>query len=61
MSNYFKCTNTVDRDEDPIFVKADSEAEARAAVYEAIGSMPPSMLIFEKIPALPEGEEALNA
>jgi len=55
--SFYKCTNTVDEDEDPIFIIADSQHAARALVYENIGPIPPSMLVFEEIPELPDGEE----
>lgn len=56
----FKFTNTVDGDEDPIFIRAGSEAAARAIFRNQIGDMPDSMLKVDAVDGLPEGAEAFN-
>lgn len=56
---YFKFTNTLDGDEDPVFVMAADEAEARGVFERSIGRMPRSMLKVEPVEALPDGEVAL--
>lgn len=57
----FKFTNTVDGDEDPIFINAASENAARAIFRNQIGDMPDSMLKVEPVDALPDGFEAFFA
>lgn len=56
----FRFTNTVDGDEDPIFIWAISEADALMVFGNEIGAMPRSMLKIEPIEELPEGAEAIN-
>lgn len=58
---FFKFTNTVDGDDDAIFVEAESEAAARGVFSAQIGPMPPSMLKVELVATLPDGEEAITA
>lgn len=53
---FWKFTNTVDEDEDPIFVSADDEASARQAFAEQIGEIPASMLRVEQCEA-PDDED----
>lgn len=58
---FFKFTNTVDGDEDPIFISAETEAAAREAFSENIGEMPASMLIVTECADLPEDAEVIHA
>ena len=58
---YFKFTNTVDGDEDPVFVSANDEASARKAFTENIGEMPASMLKVAVCDDLPEDAEVIHA
>ncbi|TIM41778.1 MAG: hypothetical protein E5Y55_24170 [Mesorhizobium sp.] len=56
----FKFTNTVDGEEDPIFIYAGSEVSAFNIFKALIGDMPRSMLKIEEVEDLPEGVEAIN-
>lgn len=56
----FKFTNTVDGDEDPIFIYASNEATAINIFKSQIGDMPRSMLKIEPVDDLPAGAEAIN-
>lgn len=58
---FFKFTNTVDGDEDPIFVAAETETEARSAFANTIGEMPVSMLRVSECEDLPEDAEVIHA
>ena len=61
--NFFKFTNTVDGDEDPIFIAASDENAARKAFAENVGEMPASMLRVSSIPddELPEDADVIHA
>ena len=56
----FKFTNTIDRDEDPIFIRAETEQDARNEFTTEIGEIPASMLKVESVAALPDGHTCLN-
>lgn len=60
---FFKFTNTVDGDDDPIFIAATDEAAARKAFAENIGEVPASMLVVLNIAddELPEDAEVIHA
>jgi len=58
---FFKFTNTVDGEEDPIFIAAADEASARNAFSQNIGVVPASMLRVEPCEDLPEDAEVIHA
>lgn len=60
---FFKFTNTVDGDEDPIFIAAKDEATARKTFAENIGEIPASMLRVSSIAddELPEDADVIHA
>lgn len=58
---YFKFTNTVDGDEDPVFVSAGNEADARKAFSENIGDVPASMLNVTECSDIPEDADVIHA
>lgn len=58
---FFKFTNTVDEDEDPIFISASDEATARKAFSEFIGELPPSMLRVTECEDLPEDADVIHS
>lgn len=55
----YEFTNTVDGDEDPIFIEAATEDDARTVFAAQIGPMPANMLKVREIQSIPEGHDLL--
>lgn len=56
----FKITNTVDGDDDPMFVEAETEAAALKIFRDAGFNLPANMLRVAVVPSLPDGHELFN-
>lgn len=59
--NFFKVTNTIDGEDDPLYVECENEVEAYRMVTEFIGDVPRDMLLIETVDSLPFDELPINS